>query len=185
MSTFDCSSAEPITVPRPPVPGSPTFGRPDSRLDWNLLAPMSTRPLKLLKVASASRPTATASPAPTFAVIVPSLPMLSRSRRPAGVPFCVFDDVALGDANPVNEAVALASTTFQVSVLAAAPFANAGDVNWIGAIGPGVAVPPPVDPVPGVIDWRTPLLSNASVPEETTAGVALGGATSAPGRVSE
>src|SRR5690349_20870505 len=134
MSTFDCSRAEPITVPRPPVPGSPTFGRPDSRLDWNLLAPTSTRPLKLLNVAIASRATATASPAPTFAVIVPSLPILRMSTRPAGVPFWVFDEVALGDAYPVSEAVPLSSATSQLIVLAEAPFAKAGDVNWIGAI---------------------------------------------------
>src|SRR3954469_17637689 len=145
MSTFDCSSAEPMTVPRPPVPGSPTFGRPDSRLDWNLFAPMSVRPLGLLNVASDSRATAAASPAPTFAVMVPSLTMLIRSRRPAGVPFCVFEDVALGDAKPVSDATSLSSTTFQLIVLAVAPLANAGEVNWIGAIGPGDAAPPPVD----------------------------------------
>src|ERR1700754_1856938 len=115
---------------------------------------MSTRPLKLLKVASDNRATAAASPAPTFAVMVPSLAMLIRSRRPAGVPFCVFDEVALGDANPVSDDTSLLSTMFQLIVLAVAPLANAGLVNCTGAIGPGVALPPPVDGAVGVIDCR-------------------------------
>jgi hypothetical protein len=32
MSTFDCSSALPISVPRPPVPASPMFGSPAASL---------------------------------------------------------------------------------------------------------------------------------------------------------
>src|SRR3989304_8988944 len=53
MSTFDCSMALPMRLPRPLVPAVPTLGTPAAWLSPYRLEPSLIRPLGLLELASA------------------------------------------------------------------------------------------------------------------------------------
>ncbi len=90
--------------------------------------------------------------------MVPSASMLISVIWPADEPFWVFDDVAEGEAKPVRFAAPVASTMSQTMVLAAAPFAQAGDVIVTSAGAP------PLTPVAGS---RRPEASKASAPVES------------------
>src|SRR6185369_1540455 len=84
-------------------------------------------------------------PAPMVATIEPSGLMEMLVTVPAGMPFCVMDDVAEGAANPVSNGLLLALRTFQPSVLAVAPLVQVGVVmeTFPGAP-PSTAVSVPV-----------------------------------------
>src|SRR3989442_8835105 len=110
MSTLDCSSAEPINVPRPPVPGLPTLAMPADWLSPYLFEPSFTRPFGLLKFAIASWPTEIVWPAPNVATIEPSELMLMLSTLAAAEPFWLLEEVAEAEAKPVRDAVPAAST---------------------------------------------------------------------------
>ena len=53
MSTFDCSSELPMSVPRPPAPATPTLAMPGDAASPKRFDPAFTRPSGLLKLASA------------------------------------------------------------------------------------------------------------------------------------
>src|SRR5207302_3292496 len=126
MSTFDCSSALPTSVPRPPVPATPTLGKPAESVVPYRFAPIFSKPFALLKFARASCATATDCPAPKVATIEPSGAMLIKLIKPGAEPFCPIDDVADAESNPVSVGLLLASRMAQLRLLTAAPSFHVG-----------------------------------------------------------
>src|SRR4029079_6940911 len=101
-------------------------------------------------------------PAPIAATIEPSVLLLMFVTVPAAVPFCVIDEVAEGDAKPVNSGLLIppaVSTTFHSSVLAVAPFVHAGGViDTLAGAAPSTST-------------STPLPSNDRLPVARLEGV--------------
>ncbi len=138
-----------MRVPRPPAPATPTFAIPAAWLSPNRLEPSFRRPLGLLKVASASCPTATLCPAPKVAMIVPSAVMLMLSILPAAEPFWLIDELLDGAVNPVSSGTPLASIRSHEMAFTVAPL-----VQVVGPASDTSAA--------GAVIWPTPL--NVTVP---------------------
>ena len=129
MSTLDCSSALPISVPRPPVPATPTL-RHARRLALAVAVRAELhQTLRVVEVRQRELADRHASG------------RRRRSRRscrqeliddvrapcPAAAPFCVIDEVADGDAKPVSDRRRRWRRRCPTSsVLAAAPLVQVG-----------------------------------------------------------
>ena len=115
MSTFDCSSALPISVPRPPRSGQ--------RRRWHagrLALGVAVRsqlhePVRVVEVGDRQLADRDGLAGAERRDDRPSAVMLMLSTVPAAEPFWVIEEVADGDAKPVSDATLLASIEIPVS----------------------------------------------------------------------